>query len=178
MKNKGFHLLLFFNLKNLSFLIIKTASGQKKICECKLATTNTHRHSSDWVGEDKSWPPRPLLGAHSRLDTQLRAEADQLAWAYEQRRWGVERKEPSIPNYSKLFCWLTDFISDQQPERKTGGLKNVTEDRGGRRRLWMGTGWRPRWQSTALVHIWIWSSIFRKRMYTGFYGIYTMWLMQ
>lgn len=55
--------------------------------------------SSDWDGGDKSWPPRPLLGAHSRLDTQLRAEADQLAWAC---RGGGGGRKKGAPNF-KLF---------------------------------------------------------------------------
>lgn len=64
----------------------------------------------------------------------MRAEADQLARACKQGRerergreeeeGEIERKEPPFPNYSKLFCWMTDFISDQKQGRKTeGGLR-------------------------------------------------------
>lgn len=32
-----------------------------------------------------------------------------------------ERKEPPFPNYFKLFCWMTDFISDQSRREKPAG---------------------------------------------------------
>lgn len=55
------------------------------------------------------------------------------------REGEIERKEPPIPNYSKLFCWMTDFISDQKQERKTeGGLRVELRTVGGGER---GCGW-------------------------------------
>ena len=75
--------------------------------------THTHTQSSERDSGDKGWPPRPLLGAHSRLDTQLRAEADQLAWALQtggrereegKREGGRERQiERKGAPHSKLF---------------------------------------------------------------------------
>lgn len=36
-----------------------------------------------------------------------------------ERGGGREKREP--PPHSKLFCWMTDFISDEKQERKTEG---------------------------------------------------------
>lgn len=89
--------------------MVKTVSGPKRYLSATCCNTHTHTdthtytHSSEWDGGDKGWPPRPLLGAHSRLDTQLRAEADQLAWACEQGREGGGRDREKGAPHSKLF---------------------------------------------------------------------------
>lgn len=150
-------LLLLSLVINCSFLKI----NQKDI-SVQLAATHTHTHaqSSEWDGEDKGWPPRPLLGAHSRLDTQLRAEADQLAWACRgggrEGRGGQKERSPQfqiIPSYSA--GWLTSFPT-KAGEKNRGRGESLTEACGGRRRRrrWMGTGQRLRWQSTVPTHIW------------------------
>lgn len=72
-----------------------------------------------------------------------------------------EKGEP-IPNFFKLFCWMTNFISDQKQAKNRGRDECEKEDHGGR--SWMGTGWRPSQQSTAPTHIWIWLFQFIKKI--------------
>lgn len=46
------------------------------------------------------------------------------------QRQKERRLPPPNPNYSKLFCWMTDFISDQSRRKKTEGRVGVYDEVG------------------------------------------------
>lgn len=105
--------------------MVKTVSSPKKIFECNLLQ-HTRIHTQFRVGW---WRQRlastPLAGSTQSTGHTIESGSRSAGLGLRAGGGGgereIERKEPPIPNYSKLFCWMTDFISDQKQERKTEG---------------------------------------------------------